>query len=124
MFGPMMGAGRAYQRADEEVNRKHNERLQKLHAIMGVLGHVAGVVSVQDDDFDSNAFNVFVHLEGTSLKLKERLQDTKRRIQKAIKSQNARFNFLDWPSKKYEYMNGEKYDKGYDRTYIKLEVYV
>lgn len=113
------------------------ERQAQLTPLLDKLREIDGVLSVESDDWNSYAIDVFVTLKPQSFAHQGRLgpysfdkpiRSIKAAIKRALKGTD--FHFLDQPEKKREY-NGKDYygktiwhDLGYDKDYIKLEVLV
>lgn len=100
------------------------QRQAKLNRILDQLRKIPGIKQVWSDDWDSNSIRVHLELEFEStLRLKCRLQDTKRRL-------NALgvLRITDYPVKKRSY-NGRIYgkaiwtDEGYDQKTISVDVF-
>lgn len=99
----------------------------KLDVVLKALS-VLPNCTVQSDDWDSAGVNVFVYMDKNALNAKPYnfLRSTKATIKKALKGYS--WNWLDWPSMKYDtstfWGTTEKFALGYDRSSIKIEVYI
>lgn len=62
----------------------------KLDGILTNLRKIAGLTSVQQDDFDSHSINVFLELQWDAGRPVRRMQDIKRDIKKMV-GDNLRF---------------------------------
>lgn len=106
------------------------ERQNKLNPILEALRQIPGVESVQQDDFDSVGINVFLWLvRGQSYgnvpyTFQSPLRSVKAAIKRVCLKHNVGFNFLHWPTMRYETSFGEKRKSGYDCEHIKIEVMV
>lgn len=116
------------------------DRQQRLDPILADLKKEEGFGSVQSDDWDSAAINVFLELlpahTGASLtkgnaiyKFARHLNSYRGAIRRVMKKHGVDYKVLSWPQKKYV-ANGSIYgkqiksDEGYDQSHIKIEVFV
>lgn len=101
-------------------------RKNRLEPVLKALKALDGIDSVQEDDFNIIEINVFLELTPESWSEKRvnhfivGLRQLKHKISKVCAELGVRYRFLDWPTVKYESMNGEKYRMGYDKSTIKL----
>ena len=103
-------------------------RQNRLNPVLDALKGIAGIKSVQQDDFDSGCIDVHTVLGGTQYKLDQPLRLTKLRIRKALKALGVDFRFSDWPAKSRSY-DGKDYhgktvyvDNGYDHHNLSIVV--
>jgi hypothetical protein len=119
----------------------NKQRQSDLEAALTALRLIPGISSVESDDFNSSAVNVFLTLApldyyrppGSPVyHFVHRINVYKAKIKKALHNcgtRGAGFNFLDWPVKRYSSngtINGKplKFDEGYNHRLIKIEVII
>lgn len=106
-------------------------RQARLNPILFALRSLPGVASVQQDDYDSTAVNVFVYLrfiDDRPRKPTVPLRSIKAGIRRICRETG--FQWLHVPSKRYSWSPSvpgiprERFNEGYDCDYIKMEVLV
>jgi hypothetical protein len=119
-------------------------RQKKLTPILEELRKIKGVVNVRQDDFDSNAVNVFLTLSAPGGYIKKlspfskprpngfevSIRSVKAAIRRFFRGRGIIFGHLDQPTPVYQRQwdawskKTLTYKEGYDGDEIKIEVYV
>lgn len=102
------------------------DRVEEARKIAKLL-EFDGIACSHVDDWDMYAhwFNIFVHpkLHG-NIRFEKPLRSTMKRIRILLNGRSIPFTILDQPIKKYTRVLGKRICDGYDKPYIKLEVFV
>lgn len=122
------------QNSSKEFLMFPQERQDKLNTVLDLLRSLHGFEDVWQDDFDSMTINVFVLLNYANMRAfwgpLGAVRVAKNAIRKVLRDCKVGMNFLDWPKMQYDYIPAvpgipaEKIKKGYDKSTIKIEIFV